>query len=697
MQAPQPPASEDRRLAALEALEVLDTPAERAFDQLTRLAASILEVPIALVSLVDGSRQWFKSRYGLEAPSTPREVSFCGHVVETSAMLVVPDAHADARFSDNPLVTGEPRVRFYAGAPLKVGDDLVLGTLCAIDHQPRQPTAAQLEQLRLIADQVVDQLEARHQRLLAERDRRRMRVIFDAMDEGIVVQEPGGGIVAANDAAARVLGLSMDALLGRTSVDPRWVSLHEDGTPWPGQSHPAMETLRTGLPVSNAIMGVQVPTGERRWININAKPVIDGGRVLQAVTTFTDITALQQLRERERQVSRQEHLVTIGTLAAGVGHEINNPLAFILGNLDFCVEELQTIGGGSPSGRMRELVSVLEEVRTGADRIRRIVRGLRAFAREDTALGPLEMSRVIQSAVQLSQHELKHCATVKVADGAGLVLGDESRIVQILVNLLTNAAQAFTGKDPERNRIDVSVSTNGDLVRVVVADNGPGIPAGLEQRVFDPFFTTKPPGVGTGLGLSISRSLAQALGGQLSLLHSGPTGTSFALDLQRSNEDAAEAARQKLGVSAGPPMRVLVIDDEPALLASITRILGRTHTVTTEVDARRAVQRLEAGEQFELVLCDVVMPHLSGPEVLERIEEVAPHLASRVVLMSGGALEERLRVRLSQLPNPQLEKPFSSDQLRSLAARFAAARRMGNEEVTASEAAGRPVKPIAST
>lgn len=276
---------------------------------------------------------------------------------------------------------------------------------------PADPT--QLEQLRLIADQVVDQLEARHQRLIAEKDRRRVRVIFDAMAEGVVVQEQGGVIVGANPAAARVLGLSMDALLGRTSVDPRWAALHEDGTPWQGQSHPAMETLRTGLPVSNAIMGLQLPTGERRWININAKPVLEDGSVTQAVTTFTDVTALLQLRERERQISRQEHLVTIGTLAAGVGHEINNPLAFIMGNLDFCVEELHAIGGSAPSGRVRELIDVLDEVRNGADRIRRIVRGLRAFAREGTATGPLELGRVIQSAVHLAQHELKHVALVK--------------------------------------------------------------------------------------------------------------------------------------------------------------------------------------------------------------------------------------------------------------------------------------------
>ncbi|MBE2248016.1 MAG: response regulator [Myxococcus sp.] len=670
MLAPQPPENEARRLAALSALEVLDTPAERAFDQLTTLAASVLGVPIALVSLVDDSRQWFKSRYGLEAPETSREVSFCGHVVETSAMLVVPDAHADARFSDNPLVTGEPRVRFYAGAPLRTSQDFVLGTLCVIDHQPRTPTPEQLEQLRLIADQVVDQLEARRQRLVAERDRRRMRVIFEVMAEGIVVQEPGGAIIAANDAAARVLGVSMDALLGRTSADPRWQATRDDGSPWPGDTHPAMQVLHTGRAVENALMGVASPGSDRRWININSRPVFEGAQVTQAVTTFTDVTGLVQLRERERQVSRQEHLVTIGTLAAGVGHEINNPLAFILSNLDYCMEELTSIGGGSPTGRVRELMGVLQEVREGADRIRRIVRSLRAFAREDTVTGPIELNHVIQSSINVAQHELKRCARVSVAiHETPLALGDESRVGQILVNLLVNAAQAFTAPAPERNLITVTTSATGDLVRVTVSDNGPGIRGGDEQRIFDPFFTTKDPGKGTGLGLSISRSLANGMGGQLHLLNDGAPGATFALELPRAAAPSdAPPSDQPKTPTAG--LRVLVVDDEVALVSSIQRILGRAHLVQGEHDPRRAIARVEAGEPFDLVLCDVAMPHVTGLEVRARLLHLQPELANRVVLMTGGSLDEELQAQLRALADVALEKPFTAAQLRSVVARF---------------------------
>ncbi len=161
MKKPETPLNEEERLRSLRDYEILDTAPEIAFDALTKLAAHIAGVPIALVSLVDTDRQWFKARYGLDAPETPRDVSFCGHVVAAEAPLMVPDAFQDERFFDNPLVTGEPRVRFYAGFPLRTPDGFVLGTLCAIDHEAREISAKQREMLALLAQQVVDQLELR--------------------------------------------------------------------------------------------------------------------------------------------------------------------------------------------------------------------------------------------------------------------------------------------------------------------------------------------------------------------------------------------------------------------------------------------------------------------------------------------------------------------------------------------------------
>jgi two-component sensor histidine kinase len=168
MQAPKPPSNESQRLQALRDHLILDTPAEANFDGITKLAARLLGVPIALISIVDADRQWFKSRFGLNAPQTPRNVSFCGHVVEQDCPLFVSDARADARFADNPLVTGDPRVCFYAGMPLRTSEGHVLGTLCVIDHVPKVINSEDREALEILAAQVMAQLELRRRNLILQ-------------------------------------------------------------------------------------------------------------------------------------------------------------------------------------------------------------------------------------------------------------------------------------------------------------------------------------------------------------------------------------------------------------------------------------------------------------------------------------------------------------------------------------------------
>jgi len=215
MKVPALPDNEQERLAALVDFEVLDTPAEPAFDALTRIAAHILKVPIALVSLVDTDRQWFKSRYGIELPETPRDISFCGHVVSQDAPLVVEDASTDERFADNPLVTGPPGIRFYAGFPLRTADGLVLGTLCAIDSRRRTPTQADLEQLELLALQTVDQLELRRSsRLLAEQELR-LRAVLETATDAIITIDSEGQIEQVNPAVERLFGHRSEDLVGQ--------------------------------------------------------------------------------------------------------------------------------------------------------------------------------------------------------------------------------------------------------------------------------------------------------------------------------------------------------------------------------------------------------------------------------------------------------------------------------------------------
>ncbi len=223
---PTPP-DEVQRLNVLHALNLLDTPAEAVFDRITRLAAQVLNVPIALVSLVDADRQWFKSCAGLDAVETPREVAFCAHAIMQAAPLIVADATQDVRFSANPLVTGDPNIRFYAGVPLRSAGGLAIGTLCAIDSKPRQFSADETNILIDLAALVSKEVQLReamilshtHSKQAIEAVEARFRTVFERAGVGIALVAPDGGWIRVNEALCQIVGYSEDELIKLTFQD----------------------------------------------------------------------------------------------------------------------------------------------------------------------------------------------------------------------------------------------------------------------------------------------------------------------------------------------------------------------------------------------------------------------------------------------------------------------------------------------
>ncbi len=537
MKRPSLPANESARLLALASYDILETEAEASFDAATELAATILSVPIALVSLVDVDRQWFKSRYGLTVAETSRDASFCAHVVAESSPLVVPDVLEDERFADNPLATGEPHVRFYAGMPLQTPDGFVLGSLCVLDREPRILTPQQTRILRLLAGQVVDQLEARRKSRLLAMAHARIEALVDTMVDGVVVHDRQGAVVAANRSAQSILGLTIDQIAGQAPLDPRWRAVREDGSELPAEEHPSRVALRTGMPCTNTVVGVHDASGGLSWLDVSSVPLRDDGEYA-VITTYHDITAASAARTAEERLSRQEHLVTTGTLAAGVGHEINNPLSYVIGNLEYALKRSRALLEAAPSEGLRELVGALEEAEEGSERVRKIVRGLRAFAREQSELRLTDVGTAIQIAVDMAGHEIRYKAVLeRRLTSTPPVLTDESRLAQVLVNLLVNAAQAFPSDDLERNCITLATSVDPDgRLSITVSDNGPGIPLDLQRRIFEPFFTTKPAGQGTGLGLAISQNIVASLGGELSLFSRPGEGATFRVRLPTATE-----------------------------------------------------------------------------------------------------------------------------------------------------------------
>ncbi len=372
----------------------------------------------------------------------------------------------------------------------------------------------------------------------------------------------------------------------------------------------------------------------------------------------------QRLR-MEGQLLLADRMASIGTLAAGVAHEINNPLAFVLANLEFAIRELRR------SGIAPEVVAALEEAREGGSRVREIVRDLKTFSRaDDAAREPLDVGRVLRSALSLASSEIRARARLEVQLAqTPPVLASEHRLGQVLLNLLVNAAQSIPDGEPSRHLVRASTGVLPDgRVRVSIADDGAGIPPEIRGRIFDPFFTTKPIGVGTGLGLSICHGIVVSLGGEITVESEVGRGSTFAVLLP------AAAAEARQGTPATPALprraRLLVVDDEPLVCRALQRILSPPHDVRVQETGRGALAALEADGEYDLVLCDLMMPDLTGMDLHGQVAARSPALAERFVFLTGGAFTDGAREFLQRVTNERVEKPFEPAALRNLVARL---------------------------
>src|SRR5882672_737542 len=385
----------------------------------------------------------------------------------------------------------------------------------------------------------------------------------------------------------------------------------------------------------------------------------------------------EQARVRERLVIA-ERMASAGTLAAGVAHEINNPLAIAVANLEMTAgalarlleraDELKKQGSGAAATLGRELADLTEplgDAREALLRVRDIVRDVKLFSRPDgDELGTVDIRRVADSSSRMAHNEIRHRARlIKQYGEVPTVHANESRLGQVLLNLLMNAAQAIPEGHADRNEIRVTTRTSATGEAVVeVSDTGSGIPSENLGRIFDPFFTTKPFGVGTGLGLAICHGIVVDLGGRMEVESEVGKGTLFRLTLPAAREShkvVKAASARPTGFAA----RVLVVDDEAALGRALGRILSPHHEVTILTTGTEALAQIASGKRFDAILLDVMMPEMSGMELYEELQRVAPDQAERAIFLTGGAFSASARAFLDRIPNPRLDKPVESSNL----------------------------------
>ena len=480
----------------------------------------------------------------------------------------------------------------------------------------------------------------------------KFRAAFEGAGMGIHFVDAEGRVLEHNNVLTAMLGYSDEELRGR--------SLSELLDP--GHAALALTALREMVEGRRERM-----VEERRYRRkdggftnavVRATAVRDERGAFQyAVGVVEDVT---EKRALEAQLLFADRMSALGTLAAGVAHEINNPLAFVLSNLSYAIEELERASAGPT-----EVTRALEEAREGAVRVREIVRDLKTFSRpEERPDEEVDLRAVLRSAMNLAHNEIRHRAQLEVdLQPVPPVLASAHRLGQVFLNLLINAAQAIAEGQADRNRIRVACRAFGPRqVAVEITDTGCGISPEHLSRIFEPFFTTKPVGVGTGLGLSVCHGIVTALGGDIAV-DSRPGATTFRVTLPAVA--LAEAAGAGDPAAASGRARILVVDDEPMVTRALARILAM-HDVTVLNSGPEALARLRSDPAYDVVLCDLMMPDMTGMELHDRLCQEGIASSDRVVFITGGAFTPQAREFLARVPNPRVEKPFEPAALRAL-------------------------------
>jgi len=503
---------------------------------------------------------------------------------------------------------------------------------------------------------------------------------LESLGDAVIATDPGGTISFLNPMAERLTNWKREDAIGRP-IEEVFEVVGADGAPIESPIRTAMRSS-VAVPMPEGAT-MKVKGGRVVTIDDSAAPIVDdSGHLLGGVVIFRDVTEKRKLEQR---LALAERLALIGTLAAGVAHEINNPLTYVIGNVGLALEGLEAsaleLGGmrlgsaaqtvvDSVGTRLRELGQALREAAEGGERVRQIVADLKRFARTDErARRALELPQILDAAAKMTTHVVRHHARLLTEYGpTPPVEAVEGSLVQVFTNLLVNAAQAIGPGDAEHQEIRIRTATDAEGRAVVeIHDSGPGISAEALPQVFEPFFTTKPRGAGIGLGLAICRSIVSSLGGEIVAESRPGEGSTFRVSLPPARLADAGTTRPPAGDAGARRGRILVIDDEATVANAVERMLRRDHDVSIETDGRAAVERFARGERYDAVFCDLMMPEMSGMQVYDAIRKHDAAQAQRMVFMTGGSFAPSAREFLDRVGNLVLAKPFSIEEIRAAA------------------------------
>jgi PAS domain S-box-containing protein len=486
----------------------------------------------------------------------------------------------------------------------------------------------------------------------------RFRALIDGAPDGIAILR-GPNIAFLNAAAARMLGAeSPEAALGT----PITAFLHPEDAKLAAAR--IGQLYRTGARLPEpAEYRSRSREGQELSVEISAIPTEYQGK--PAVLAFArDVTERKAIQARLVEADR---LAALGVLSAGIAHEINNPLAYLLLNLEYLSRELPSLP--QDTSKLDALMVRVRDACHGAERVASIVRDLRTFARADEGgRGPVDVRTALESALNIAGNEIKQKATLlRDYEPVPPVDANPNRIEQVLLNLLLNAVQSLPAPETPGQEIRARLRSHDGQVAIIIEDTGMGISDELLGKIFDPFFTTKPVGVGTGLGLPICRSIVRGLGGEITVRSTPGLGSQVTVTLPASNAPLPERPVPQRVASVPPTTRgrILIVDDEISVARTLKALLQNEHDLTLAGSGVEALAAIAAAPRsFDVIMCDLMMPLMSGMDLYERLKQDHSGLEQRVVFMTGGVSMDRARDFLATSTNLTFEKPFDFDRLR---------------------------------
>ncbi|MCY1044460.1 PAS domain S-box protein [Corallococcus sp. bb12-1] len=507
----------------------------------------------------------------------------------------------------------------------------------------------------------------------AEQELHRQALIFESISDGVVITDLAGGVIDWNTSAERMFGRSRKQAMGQTLFSV----LH------PGEQDRLTGAILTALEVHGRWSGeleFRRDDGMTCVCESVVVPLRDAeGRIIANIMVHRDMSERRQLQAR---LVVADRLASVGTLGAGVAHEINNPLAYMLVNLHLIREGLDKMEAeGAPSEPVAAIQQLVRETTEGAERIATIVRDLKVFARgeQESRPMPVDVRRSVELACKMADNVIRHRARlITEFEPVPAVEASEARLCQVFLNLLLNAAQAIPEDPSSVTEHEIrAIIRQGEPGKVVVEvrDTGVGMTPEVLGRIFDPFFTTKAVGVGTGLGLSICHGIIESMGGSIQAESVPGQGSTFRVVLRSAQHEPDLYPRLSSTAQPGARARILVVDDEPNVTVALQRSLAAEHEVATANSAQAALRLVNEGGRFDLILCDVMMPGMTGMDLYFELGRSSPEQAGRMVFMTGGAFTPRTVSFLRDVPNLKLSKPLDLAQLRELVGRSAEAGR----------------------